>query len=233
MFPTFDVPPQHAETVGARKARKAKEDGTTRRASSATSHSSGSTRSSTKPVEKSGWSWGSKKKNKEIQEISTLPSARKSQPVQEEPAPEPELEPEPSPSPSPSISPSQDWTASLAYRHEEAQRPPAQRSYTEPQHFPPPPQQYFAPPPSRSLPSIPPVGALPQRPSPGPDLGLRGKCIDFAFVYQSTTWQNCAKLRTLGSDQQRSAENSAKISEDRTSGFAVARVSHLGNKWRQ
>jgi len=87
MFPTFDVPPQHSETVGARKARKAKQEETARRSSSATSRSSGSanstaskrqdgaTSSDSRTGEKSGiGSWFGKSSKKGIQEISPLAS---------------------------------------------------------------------------------------------------------------------------------------------------------------
>ena len=85
MFPTFDVPPQHSETVGARKARRAKQEETARRSSTATSRSSGSANSTaskrhdgaassdSKTGEKSGFGgWFSKSSKKGIQEISPL-----------------------------------------------------------------------------------------------------------------------------------------------------------------
>lgn len=166
MFPTFDVPPQHAETVGARKARKQKEDDTTRRASSATSQSSGSSRNVTadkpKAEKRSVFGWGSKSKSKEIQEIPVLASLKKPE------------EPKPEPAPAaPSVAPS-DWSAALEAPHHDVSRRPSQRSYPESmssvqqQRFPP-------PPPLRSLPSAPPSGALPPPPSPGPEASLRGR----------------------------------------------------------
>ena len=235
MFPTFDVP--QAETVGARKARIASKDETTRRASSATSHSSGSStrnvKASTSKPEKSGWGWGSKKsKSKEIQEISTLPPVKKSPPVQEpEPEPEPELDTEPEPSIAPSsISPSQDWSASLAIRHQDAQRRPSPRSYQSDPQYPPAQQQQqrFAPP-SRSLPSVPPAGALPQPPYPGPDLtpNLRGKCIDFAFIdlQRGSIAQNLSFWEAISKDPQFSEQRSATI-EAQTEAARVKRGRH-------
>jgi len=102
MFPTFDVPPQHAETVGARKARKAREDDTSRRSFSATSQSSGSTHSSkrqdppglsdSRSGGKTGFGgWFSKSSKKGIQEIAPLSTHKETQ-RQKEPALEPELE---------------------------------------------------------------------------------------------------------------------------------------------
>lgn len=85
MFPTFDVPPQHCETVGARKARRAKQEETARRSSIATSRSSGSanstaskrqdgaTSSDSRTEGKGGFGdWFSKSSKKGIQEISPL-----------------------------------------------------------------------------------------------------------------------------------------------------------------
>ncbi|KAF2035106.1 hypothetical protein EK21DRAFT_54940 [Setomelanomma holmii] len=90
MFPTFDVPPQHAETVGARKARRAKEEETARRSSSATSRSSGSTHSAKANSAKSrtgdksgGFGWFGKSSKKGVQEISTLPSIKKPSLIEE------------------------------------------------------------------------------------------------------------------------------------------------------
>lgn len=89
MFPGFDVPPSHAETVGARKARKAKEEEeAARRSSSANSQSSASVHSipttsgrsqdasTHKSKEKTGFGgWFSRNNKKGIQEISPLPPA--------------------------------------------------------------------------------------------------------------------------------------------------------------
>ncbi|KAI0592359.1 Methyltransf-11 domain-containing protein [Pyrenophora tritici-repentis] len=85
MFPTFDVPPQHSETVGARKARRAKQEETARRSSTATSRSSGSANSTASKRQdgasssdsrtegKSGFGgWFGKNSKKGIQEISPL-----------------------------------------------------------------------------------------------------------------------------------------------------------------
>lgn len=152
MFPTFDVPPQHAETVGARKARKAREDEITRRSSSATSHSSGSiaaangrrqtvNSSDAKTSEKSsgGFGWFGKKKG--VQEISTLPSLKR---AIETPIKQQELEPdvEPAPRTAP-LSPGALDGHSLRSEH------------------------YHNPPPSSTLPSLPPTTALPRPPSSG------------------------------------------------------------------
>lgn len=89
MFPGFDVPPQHAETVGARKARKAREEEeAARRSSSGNSQSSASVRSlnttgavsqnasSHKSKEKSGFGgWFSRHNKKGVQEITPLPQS--------------------------------------------------------------------------------------------------------------------------------------------------------------
>lgn len=167
MFPTFDVPPQHAETVGARKARKQKEDETTRRASSATSQSSGSSRNVTadkpKSEKRSVFGWGSKSKSKEIQEIPVLPSLKKPE--------------EPKPEPAPSIAPS-DWSAALEAPQYDVSRRPSQRSFPESHSSV---HQHRFPPPPRTLPSAPPSGALPPPPSPGPEASLRGMCLAFLF----------------------------------------------------
>ncbi|KAL7774722.1 hypothetical protein CFE70_005636 [Pyrenophora teres f. teres 0-1] len=85
MFPTFDVPPQHSETVGARKARRAKQEETARRASTATSRSSGSANSTASKRQDGATSsdsrtegksvlgaWFGKSSRKGIQEISPL-----------------------------------------------------------------------------------------------------------------------------------------------------------------
>jgi len=86
MFPGFDVPPGHAETVGARKARKAKEEEeAARRSSSANSQSSASLHSipttsgrsqnasTHKSKEKTGFGgWFSRNNKKGIQEITPL-----------------------------------------------------------------------------------------------------------------------------------------------------------------
>lgn len=118
MFPGFDVPPQHAETVGARKARKAREDEeAARRSSSANSQSSASVHSLTntsavsqnassyKSKEKSAFGgWFSRNNKKGVQEISPLPHNAQQTVDIPPPAintaePEPESEPEPAPAP--------------------------------------------------------------------------------------------------------------------------------------
>ena len=163
MFPTFDVPPQHAETVGARKARRAKEEDITRRSSSTTSHSSGSTTgngrrqtsansSGQRTTERSGFGWFGKSSKKGVQEISALPPVKKSQPRME-PEPEPELESEPS------------VPVTSLHAHRTAQ---INASHRFPQ-----------PPPSRSLPLPPPSCALPSPPSLGL-FSIPGTCIDSA-----------------------------------------------------
>lgn len=177
MFPTFDVPPQHAETVGARKHRKAKEDETARRSSTATSQSSGSNRSlkgetSASSSKKSGFGWFGKSKG--VQEIPKVPSLKNkipepSPPLQPAPVASPPAQETPSPlvsSPSSEIAP------------HVADRRPSNRSNSDLQyqhqqrfHVPPP---LNVPPPLQSLPP-PPTGALPQLPSPG--LSSRGTCI--------------------------------------------------------
>lgn len=149
MFPTFDVPPQHAETVGARKARKAKEEETARRSSTSTSVSSGSTRSAkansskSRSAEKSGLGgWFGKSSKKGVQEISTLPSLTKSK-LSKQPEPEiRELEPFPRTAPlAPSPEPS--------YEQELSRRPSNRSNYESPS------PDHFPPPPSRSLPPLP------------------------------------------------------------------------------
>lgn len=167
MFPTFDVPPQHAETVGARKHRKAKEEKTTRRSSTATSQSSGSNRStradSSASSKKGGFGWFGKSKG--VQEIPKVPTLKTNISVPS-PAPAPAVAPSPQESPSPVVvSPASELAPQVQERR------PSQRS--EPdlqyQHQ----QRFHVPPPLQSLPP-PPTGALPQLPSPG--LSLRGTC---------------------------------------------------------
>lgn len=179
MFPTFDVPPQHAETVGARKARRAKEEDATRRSSSATSLSSGSVRSGTassnkrQPTgtsEKSGFGWFGKKKG--IQEISSLPSTRKTHPPEEEDI---AIDAGPAPPTAPLPAPHQSL-------HDEGARIAPRSSHRIQSdgygnRFPP------APPPLSSLPSLPPSGALPAPPSPSllSATGMPFPRFNFAF----------------------------------------------------
>jgi hypothetical protein len=148
MFPTFDIPPQHAETVGARKARRAKEEETERRASSATSLSSGSVHSAKvnsskgRGAEKSGFGWFSKSSKKGVQEITSLPSVQKLSPAPQEP--EPEIEPFPPTAPLPPP-PTQDL-----YRKPSNRSDSDVHSLYPERHYPPP--------------SLPPLRALPSRP---------------------------------------------------------------------
>ncbi|KAF1838662.1 hypothetical protein BDW02DRAFT_488654 [Decorospora gaudefroyi] len=155
MFPTFDVPPQHAETVGARKARRAKEDDAARPSSpSAASQSSGSARSRRpdSAVEKSGFGgWFGKKSKKGIQEIAPLSTNKKPPPPKEatmEPTPE-DWERDPGPAPP---------TAPL---HAQLHVRPCDQEHHQPLQ----PQPFL--PPFKSLPSPPPSGALPPAPSTG------------------------------------------------------------------
>jgi hypothetical protein len=173
MFPTFDVPPQHAETVGARKARRAREDDAGRRSSTATSQSSGSTHSvaanpgKSRAGEKSGgFGWFGKSSKKGVQEISTLPSVKKSPPPLEEPVPDIEPFPPTAPLPPPP--------------QQHAHRRPSDRSQHDTQSLHP--ERFPAPLDMRKLPSHPPTGALPQPPSPGL-LSLPGMwCTEYFFL---------------------------------------------------
>jgi hypothetical protein len=174
MFPTFDVPPQHSETVGARKARRANlKDDDTKRSSSTASQSSGSaisvTASSRRPnaprthsdrsTEKSGFGgWFGKKKG--IQEITPLPTNKTSHPTKDltielETGLELELE-----GPAPPTAPldTQPHVRSRPSSHRSDCEPPAPLS-----------QRFPLPPPLKSLPlpSPPPLGGLPPAPAPG------------------------------------------------------------------
>ena len=169
MFPTFDT--QHAETVGARKARKAREEESTRRASSSTSQSSGSTRdskacnSSVKPAKTSIFGWGSKKKNREIQEISPLSSLNKSQSSPEPaPVPVPVLEPEPAPQ------------SPLIQEHFVGQVP-------SPTSLPP-----FG-------------GLPPPPPSPGLEPSSRGTCLILTMILLQAIWEPGWKAASSPSDR--------------------------------
>lgn len=160
MFPTFDVPPQHAETVGARKARKAREEDT-KRSSSTTSHSSSSTRSATASgrrltngasesrPESRGFGWFGKSNKKGVQEISTLPTNKKASPSN---GLDQEIDAGPAPrtAPLPTQYEQETVIQSTPLHHFE------QESYPS----------FRAPPPLNSLPSLPPQGALPLPPSP-------------------------------------------------------------------
>ena len=177
MFPTFEIPPQHAETVGARKARRAKAEETARRSSSATSQSSESIQSAnansskSRSGEKSGFGgWFGKSSKKGVQEISALPSLKRGQFSKE---PEPEIhEIEPCPPTAPLPPPQQDG------------RRPSNRSDYD--HQIPSPDQ-FPPPPLRSLPSLPPSSALPVPPSLGL-LSLPGMCSVCSSYDLQKTW---------------------------------------------
>lgn len=167
MFPTFDVPPQHAETVGARKARRAKEDETARRSSSATSQSSGSTRSvAAGKAERRGFGWFGKSGKKGVREISVLPTIKKPQQSKE-----PELEPE--------------AIASLPTQ-QDVHRQPLHLSDQDAQFL----HSLRSPPPLKPLPTPPVAGAFPLPPSPrlplppSPGLlSLPGTCIPYCDLH--------------------------------------------------
>lgn len=177
MFPTFDVPPQHAETVGARKARRAKEEETARRSSSATSQSSGSIHSAkahsskSKAAEKNGFGWFGKSSKKGVQEISSLPSTKKPPPPLQEP--EPEFEPCPPTAPLPPP-PSQELHRKISNRSDHDTVIHAMS------------QNHHYPPPLRALPPRPPSSALPQVPGSPSLLSQPGTlviaCSFFAFA---------------------------------------------------
>jgi hypothetical protein len=163
MFPTYDALPPH-ETVGARKARKEKEENNpARRSSTSTSLSSGSSVKDTKPAGRSAFGGlFSKSKDRQIQEI---PIQKKN--LLRQPEPEPELESSFSPSVTPSIAPpASDWGAALEAPHHDAYRRQLQQSYQ------PPPQPSYQDQERQILlshkpkyPSPPPLGALPPPPS--------------------------------------------------------------------
>jgi hypothetical protein len=75
MFPTFDVPPQQAETIKARKARRAKDDAKSTSSGSVHSDRAASTTSSSKQSS-NGFGWFGKSKKNEIKEIPVLPSLK-------------------------------------------------------------------------------------------------------------------------------------------------------------
>ncbi|KAJ8110989.1 hypothetical protein OPT61_g6307 [Boeremia exigua] len=133
MFPTFDVPPQHAETVGARKHRKAKEDEATRRSSTATSQSSGSNRSiraeSSASNKKSGFGWS----------LEPPPVAA------------------PQETPSPAISPASELPQDQERRPSQRSNPDLQYQHQQRFHIPPP-LQSLPPPPTGALPQLPSPG---------------------------------------------------------------------------
>lgn len=178
MFPTFDVPPQHAETVGARKNRKAREDETARRSSTATSQSSGSNRSvraesNASSNKKGGFGWFGKSKG--VQEIPKVPSLKNKIPELSPPPLAPVATPTPPPqeTQSPVVSsPASELAPQLSdKRPSNRSNPDLQYQHQQRFHVPPP---LSALPPSQSLPPLP-TGALPQLPSTG--LSSRGTCM--------------------------------------------------------
>ena len=186
MFPTFDVPPQHAETVGARKHRKAREEETARRNSTATSQSSGSNRSvrgeSTASSIKKGSGFGWFGKSKGVQEIPRIPTLKTkiSEPSPSSPASV--AVPAPQETPSPVVSSPVSELASQA-----SERRPSQRSNPDLQYQHQ--QRFHVPPPLQSLPP-PPTGALPQLPYSGSS--SRGTCM-------SPVQYLCCDLQTIRS----------------------------------
>ncbi|KAF1942666.1 hypothetical protein EJ02DRAFT_433719 [Clathrospora elynae] len=172
MFPTFDVPPQEAETVRARKARKAKADEAARRSSTAASQlsatSTGSVAaSSRRPIstaestnsrkaQKSGFgSWFGKSNKKGVQEISSLPSANRPHNLRDS---DTESQLELGPGPAPPTAPLD--TESDVYRRQSycsAQDAPSIHAY----HFPPPVRPLPQPP----SPRVPGLVSLPERKS--------------------------------------------------------------------
>ena len=188
MFPTFDVPPQHAETVGARKHRKAKEEETARRNSTATSQSSGSNRSvrgeSTASSIKKGGGFGWFGKSKGVQEIPKVPALKtkisETSPLSPASVAAPPLQETPSPvvsSPASILAP------------QASDRRPSQRSNPDLQYQHQ--QRFHVPPLLQSLPP-PPTGALPQLPYSG--LSSRGMCM-------SPVPYLCCDLQTIRSSK--------------------------------
>jgi hypothetical protein len=90
MFPTFDVPPQQAETIKARKARRTKDDATSS-LSSASVHSEEGPSNHSSKKSSSGFGWFSKSKKNEIKEIPVLPSLKQTSQrnLQDSPLPPP------------------------------------------------------------------------------------------------------------------------------------------------
>lgn len=169
MFPTFDVPPQHAETVGARKHRKAKEEEATRRSSTATSQSSGSNRSvraESRASDKKSGGFGWFGKSKGVQEIPKVPALKTKI---SEPSPPPPASPA-----APPTAPSPSEVVPQPQASQPLQRPRGPDLQYQHQ------QRFHVPPPLQALPP-PPTGALPQLPSPG--LSSRGTCTNFLAPY--------------------------------------------------
>ena len=100
MFPTFDVPPQEAETIKSRRARKVKDDATSS-LSGGSVRSEEATHSSSKKT--GGFGWFSKSKKNEIKEIPVLPSLKQSQRHLQEPPLPPPTKALPSPPPLPGL----------------------------------------------------------------------------------------------------------------------------------
>ncbi|KAH3915439.1 hypothetical protein HBI56_166480 [Parastagonospora nodorum] len=188
MFPTFDVPPLHAETVGARKARVAKEQEVAKRTSSATSHSSGSihsaktTSNKSKAGDKGGFISFFGKKSKGIQEIQSLPSLKKSPP----PAGEQDHDIAPCPPTAPLPQPPQ----------QNLYRQPSDQSVNDVHAISP---DYFPSPPLRALPSRPPTGALPPPPSTSPGLHSRPDTVGRKSQY--STYSHGSSDRTTVSNR--------------------------------
>ncbi|KAF2124061.1 hypothetical protein P153DRAFT_391097 [Dothidotthia symphoricarpi CBS 119687] len=193
MFPTFEIPAQHAETVGARKHRKAKEEESARRNSSSTTQSSGSSNSvrgserqpstsssasSAKPAGRSGFGWFSKRENKGVQEISGPTTLKKSPPPSLAVAEQPSNARSQSPPATLARTTSRDVPAP---NKTTSQNVPPETNSVHQQRF---------PPPLRSLPSLPfplPPSGTPQLLSPmvspglspgPPSLGSRGRIDD-------------------------------------------------------
>ncbi|RMZ74054.1 Methyltransferase type 11 [Pyrenophora seminiperda CCB06] len=157
MFPTFDVPPQHSETVGARKARRAKQEESARRSSSATSRSSGSANSTaskrqdgaTPSISKTGekgvfGGWLGKSSSKGIQEISPLASDKSTSHSKELMI---ELDTPPDEGPAPRTAPLD--RQEHVFRRPQSNRPEREPCAVPPQRFAPPLTQLPTPPPTR------------------------------------------------------------------------------------
>ncbi|KAF1913296.1 hypothetical protein BDU57DRAFT_522122 [Ampelomyces quisqualis] len=190
MFPTFTIPPQHAETVGARKARRAEEKETARRTSSAILQSSGATyhakphSSQSKAAVKNSFVWFGKSSKEGVQEIPSPPSSKISPLLPREP--DSGIEPYSS-------------TASLspASSQEKHKRTTQLSDYDTVIHAISPDDHY--PPPLRALPSRPPYSALPQLPR------SRGLLIlpstDAGRQSQYSTVSHCSSHRTTYSNR--------------------------------
>ena len=193
MFPTFDALPPH-ETVGARKARKEREENNTaRRASTSTSLSSGSSVKDTKPAGRSAFGFFSKSKDKQIQEI---PTQKKDTIRQPEPESQPDLESSFAPSITPSAPTASDWGSALETTHHDAYRRQIQQPYQ------PPPQSSYQDRPRQpsyqehqspsslkpTYPSPPPLGALPPPPSSTSGSSRSASKCAICIVGPEKTW---------------------------------------------